>query len=85
MRFPLKTEKQGETAIIKMPIYEIKRVITFTDEEKELINKMIALVEDIDEDLCNNARCEHCPFESLCVYNLDADKVEEQMNKIIQD
>lgn len=68
-----------------MPIYETKRVITFTDEEKELIDKVITLIENIDADFCDNARCEHCPFESLCVFEINADKVEKQMNRIIKD
>lgn len=70
---------------MKMPIYEIKRVLTFTDEEKELINDVIALAENIDGDFCNNACCAHCPFEKFCFYGNDADKVEKQMNKIIND
>lgn len=68
-----------------MPIYEIKRTITFTEEEKELINKVIAFIDSIDADFCDNARCEHCPFENLCVYELNADKVEKQMNRIVRD
>lgn len=68
-----------------MPIVETKRVLTFTEEEKELINKVIKLAESIDADFCDNACCERCPFESLCVYDLNADKVETQMNRIVRD
>ena len=68
-----------------MPIYEIKRVLTFTDEEKELINGVIALAENIDEDFCNNACCAHCPFEKFCFCGNNADKVEKQMNRMIKD
>lgn len=65
-----------------MPIYEVKKVLTFTDEEKELINGIIALAENIDADICASARCECCPFERFCFHEANADKIEKQMNKL---
>lgn len=67
-----------------MPIVETKRILTFTEEEKELINKVIKFVESIDADFCDNACCQRCPFEKFCIYEYNADKVEQQMNRIVK-
>ena len=66
-----------------MPIVETKRVLTFTEEEKEILNKAIAIIENIDSDLCNNSCCRFCPFSSLCAYNYNADKIEKQLNEML--
>ena len=68
-----------------MPIYEVIKRLTFTEEEKELINGIIKLAESIDADFCDNACCKDCPFEKFCIYEYNADKVEAQMNRIVRD
>ena len=64
-----------------MPIVETKRIITFTKEEKELINKMIEMVGNID---CSkmDIPCDKCPFGSICDYGC-ADTVEKRINKLL--
>ena len=66
-----------------MPRYEVTKRLTFTEEEKEILNKAIAIIENIDSDLCNNSCCRFCPFSSLCVYNYNADKIEKQLNEML--
>ena len=68
-----------------MPIVETKRTLTFTEEEKELINKVIELAEGIDADFCDKARCCECPFEKFCFQGATAEKIERQMNRIVRD
>ena len=64
-----------------MPNIETKRIITFTPEEKEVINKMVKLTEALD---CNtmDISCDLCPFGSICEYT-NADAVEKHINKLL--
>lgn len=64
-----------------MPIIETKKILTFTEEEKELINAMIDLIDKID---CGdmNIPCEKCPFCVICAYGC-ADLVEKRINKLM--
>lgn len=64
-----------------MPIIKSKRRIAFTEEEKELIDKMIELIGEIDCDVID-LPCDRCPFKSLCCYDY-AYIVEKQINRIL--
>lgn len=64
-----------------MPNIETKKVITFTEEEKEVINKIVDLTKALD---CNamDISCDLCPFGSICEYT-NADAVEKHINKLL--
>jgi len=66
-----------------MPIYEVTKRLTFTEEERELLNRMMAFVQGIDEEVCNSSsQCCQCPFASLCEYSCNVDRIERQMNEM---
>lgn len=65
-----------------MPIVEIKKTIIFTEEEKELINKIMEMLREMN---CRDIDipCDKCPFSSICDYS-NADTVEKQINKLMK-